>query len=200
MLHGIWWVWWTLGGAGTLTIALMAWLAPALLVQIVKSAIGFFIFTRIGNIIAAAAIAFLVGDVNRSIRDQNEFAARTASFEQAQQQRDAMIAEQTREQVTKEIAAAQAANAQTDKEVTEFDHAIPPVPYAQTNPFRVGADACRLRHIAGETQCGPASPTHGLPKARSATQGAADHPRHRLPGLVQRVLGHHRKGTARPSS
>lgn len=200
MLLGISWVWWAIGGSGTLVIALLAWLAPALLVQILKAVLGFFVTTRLGNIIAAAIFAFMVGDMNRSIRDQNEFAARTANYEEAQQQRDARIAQETRDEVWKEIANATAANTQTDKEVTEFDHALPPVPYAQANPFRVGADACRLRHIAGEATCGPSIATHGLPQARSTAQGAGDHSRHGLSGLVGGFLGHHRKRAARPGS
>jgi len=197
MMLGIWWVWWALGGTGTVTLGLLAWLAPALLVEIGKAVLGFFITTRLGNVIAAAAIAFFVADTNRSIRDNDAFAVRTAQFEQAQQERDARIAQETRDEVLKQVAATAAASAQTDKEVKEFHDDLPPVPFAATNPFRVGADSCRLRHIVGQDGCGPESPPR-VQKARHASKGAGDQSGHRLPGFVERFFGLDRQG--QPSS
>lgn len=195
-LLGISWLWWALGTFGMVGTGLLLWLAPGLLVQIATWMFKFFITTRLGNIILAAAIAFFVADVNRSLRDRHEFAAQTAAFEQAQKDRDTRIAQQTREEVWKEIANQTAANAATDNDVKEFHNALPPVPFANgVNPFRVGDAACRLRKVAGQTGCGPKR-AQGVPQARSEGGGAgtADRPRFRLPRLITRGVGGAEKG------
>lgn len=187
MVLGIWWLWWAIGTFGLVGTGLMLWLAPALLVQIVTWCLKFFITTRLGNVIAAAAIAFYVGDVNRSLRDEHEFKARTAAFEQAQKARDATIAQQTRDEVWTEIANQTAANNTTDKEVKEFHDALPIID-ANNNAFRLGADACRLRHLAGQAECGPGG-AKGVPAPAKENVSPPHRRGFRLPRPFSRSTG-----------
>jgi len=185
---GISWLWWAVGTFGIVGTALLLWLAPALLVQIVSWLLKFFITTRLGNIIAAAGIAFFVGDVNRSIYDQHQYAARAAAFQQAQKQRDDTIKQETRESVLREIGNQQIANSQIDRKVEEFKYALPPTPAANgVNPLRVGDASCRLRDIAGYSGCGP-DRSEGVPKAGSEGRGprTVHRPRFKLPSLITR--------------
>ena len=162
----------------------------ALALELIKAVLSFFLTSRVGNIMLAAGIAFTVADINRSIRDHREFAARTAAFEQAQRNRDKRIAQETRDQVWTEIANATAENTAIDQEVKEFHDALPPVPAATINPFLVGDASCRLRHIAGYAGCGP-DRAQGMPKAGS--KGAGPGTKHwtgyRLPRLITHGAG-----------
>lgn len=193
MVLGISWLWWALGTFGLVGTGLMLWLAPAVLVQVAKSLLSFFITNRYGNMIAVAIIVFFVADVNRSLRDEHDFAARTATFEQEQKDRDTRIAKETRDEVWTDIANQTAANTATDKEVKEFNHALPPVPHASDNPFRVGTDVCRLRALAGQAGCGPASSPVGVQKTGAVSASVADHPRHGLSAALRRILGRNQK-------
>lgn len=194
MMFGISWLWWALGTFGVVGTALLLWLAPAALVQIATTLVRFFIGTRLGNIILAAGVAFFIGDVNRSLRDQHEYAARTAAFEQAQRDRDTRIAQETRDEVWKEIANQTAANTATDKEVKEFENALPPVPFANgINPFRVGDASCRLRHLAGQAGCGSAR-AQRVPQTGPEGAVTGHRPRFRLPGFVTGGIGGAQKG------
>lgn len=193
-LHGIWWLWWMLGTFGLVGTAILVWIAPTLFLQVARMILTFFITNRIGNIIAAAAIAFFVGDVNRSIYDRHEYAAKTAAFEQAQKERDAQIAEQTREEVTKQIAVSAASAAEIDNQVKEFNNAIPPTIGPAVNPFRVGDDSCKLRALAGQSGCGPES-RQGVPKPRAPAAVVQHHKRNGLSRAFRRVIGRDQKGT-----
>lgn len=196
MLLGISWLWWAIGTFGTVGTALLLWLAPTVLVRIATWLFKFFVTTRLGNVIAAAALAFFVADVNRSLRDRSEFAAQTAAFQQAQKDRDKRIAAETRDEVWTEIANQTAANTATDQDVKEFHDALPPVPFTNgINPFRVGDAACRLRAIAGYSGCGPER-SQGMPAARSKGAGAGtkNRLRIRLPRLITRGAGSPEKG------
>lgn len=151
MLLGISWLWWMLGTFGLIGTGLMIWLAPTVLLGVLKWAFTFCFTTRIGAALLAASIAFFIADVNRSRRDEAEYAVRTAEFEQAQQDRDKQIENDTRDQVWIEIANETAANTQTDTEVKEFHDVLPTI--ATTDAcnavIRVGANAGRLRVLAG---------------------------------------------------
>lgn len=191
---GISWIWWALGTFGTVGTLLLLWLAPATLAMVVKSVLTFFLTNRYGNMIAVGLIVFFVADVNRSLRDQHEFAARTAAFEQSQRDRDTRIAQETRDQVWKDIANQTAENTATDKDVKEFHDALPAVPFANgVNPFRVGDASCKLRHVAGQAGCGPAR-AKGVPKARPEGAVPGNQPRFRLPGFITGGIGGAQKG------
>ncbi len=192
---GIWWLWWMLGTFGLVGTVLLLWLAPAMLAQIVRVSLTFFITNRAGNIIAAAVIAFFIADTNRSIRDEHEYAAKTAQFQQDQKDRDNRIAQETRDDVWKDIAEATSNNSQIDNQVEDIHDALPPIPDGTANPFLVGTSSCKLRALAGQPGCGPEG-TSGVPKAGTPAKPAANHRRFRLPGSVGRILGRDPKGTA----
>lgn len=193
---GISWLWWALGTFGIVGTVLLLWLSPTVLLTIVKASLTFFITNRYGNMIAVAIVVFFVADVNRSMRDEHDFAARTAAFKQEQKDRDARIAQQTRDEVLAESANQIEANIKTDKEVKEFTDALPLVAHTDDNPFRIGDDACRLRHLAGQLGCEPASPKR-MPETRPQTKGGGDRRRFRLPESIRRSLGGDRQGQSR---
>lgn len=172
MLFGVSWVWWAIGTVGLLGTILMLWLAPTVLLGLVKMLITFCFTTRIGAALLAASIAFFIADVNRSRRDEAEYAYRTAQFEQAQNDRDAKIAADTRAEVLTEIASQTAANTQTDTEVKEFHDALPTIATtdACNDVVRVGANAGRLRTLAGAPLSRPIR-TQGVPKAGKKAAG-----------------------------
>lgn len=164
LILGIWWLWWAIGSFGVVGCAILLWLAPTLLASMATRFLSFVLATPIGAALAAGAIAFFVADVNRSIIDQREFSAITAASQQAQKQREAQIAKETRDQVSAELSAQQADHAKLDQDVKEFKGALPPVPFVNgTDPFRVGDASCRLRSLAGYAGCGSAG-AQGVPK------------------------------------
>lgn len=193
MMLGISWLWWSLGTFGLVGTGLMLWFAPAMLAMVAKAVLSFFITNRYGNMLAVAIVVFFVADVNRSLRDEHDFAARTAAFEQEQQDRDTRIATETRDEVWKDIANQTAANTATDKEVKEFTDALPPVPHADDNPFRVGDDACKLRALAGQPGCGPQSIPRRVQKTGTVAPGVGDHRGNRLSRAFGRILGRDQK-------
>jgi cytochrome c-type biogenesis protein CcmH/NrfF len=177
MLLGIWWLWWAIGTFGLVGTGLMLWLAPAFLVQIVTWLLKFFFTTRIGAAILAGSVAFFVADVNRSLRDEAEYKQRTALFEHAQKARDARIAQDTRDQVWKEIADQTAANTVTDNQVKDFHDALPPVEATDkcADVVRVGSNANRLLNIAGGgSPQGRSKRLKGVPKARPRAASPAN--------------------------
>lgn len=194
------WVWWAVGAFGLVGTGLMLWLAPAVLVQIVKSLLAFFLTNRWGNMLGVAIIVFFVADVNRSMRDEETFKERTAAFEEAQKQRDIQIAADTRQAVTEELAKQKTADTATDNQVKDFTNALPPVPYADSNPFRVGNDACKLRALAGQPGCGPQSVPRRVPKARAPAAPERDHAGFRLPTSLGGIFGGDQKDPGRPNS
>lgn len=177
-IFGVSWVWWllgTLGIAGTVALAVLAPAVLSVVVQAVVRFVGYLLSTRWGCALLAAAVAFVVADINRSMRDAADFKAKTEAFEQAQRDRDERIARETREDVMKEVAAATAESAEIDKGVKEFKDALPPVPHTDVNVFRVGSDACRLRLIAGQAGCGPEKGTLRVPTPRGRPKADGDH-------------------------
>ncbi len=195
-LLGIQWIWWLLGTFGIGGVALLAYFAPAVALGVGQWLLKFVLTTPIGAALATAAVVWFVADTNRSIRDQHEFAARTAAYEQLQAQRDVTIRQETREDVLRESGEQALANAKTDQQVKEFKDALPPVPYANgVNPFRVGDASCRLRALAGQVGCGSERPK-GVPQARpqGAGAGTGHRPRFRLPGFVTGSIGRAAKG------
>lgn len=185
----IWWLVATLGVAGTIALFVLAPTVFAKTFEVVVRLFTLLVSYRAGCALLAAIAAALVTDYWRHSRDDAEFAARVAAFEQAQKDRDTRIAKETREDVWKEIANATAANDATDKQVKDFHDALPPVP-STGNAFIVGAASCRLRQIAGFAGCGP-DRTQGVPQAGSEGPGTGrpDWAKYRLPGLITRGFG-----------
>jgi hypothetical protein len=187
-----WWIVATLGIAGT--IALFAFFPAAASIAL-NAVVRFFSLVlsyRIGCAVVAAILAALAADYWRHSTEDAKHAAEVAAFEAAQDARDKRIASETRELVWKEIADATAENAVTDKDVKDFTDALPKPPETG-NLFRVGTDACRLRHIYGQVECGP----HGverMPKADPRHEGVRDRRAHGLSNLVRRSRGSDQQG------
>ena len=164
-----------------------AWiLFPAVFSMVLKGVVAFFQWVlgyRLGCALVAAIVVGLAVDYVRHSHDDAVYAKRVEAFNAAQDARDARIAGETRERVTKELAEVAKADTATDQEVKEFKDALPPVVPETGNPFRVGADACRLRHIAGEARCEPVV-VKGVPKAKSASKRPAHWGGLRLPRPV----------------
>jgi hypothetical protein len=172
----------TFGVAGTIALIVFA---PALAKVAASAVVRCFAFVfsyRLGCAVVAALLAYAVADyVRRSIEDDRHAAA-NAAFVQKQIERDARIKTETRELVLKEVAAAAAENAATDKDVKDFTDALPiPPPTPTGNPFLIGADVCRLRAIYGQTECRPDGAT-GVPKTDAPAASLRDRIRKRLSG------------------
>jgi hypothetical protein len=174
------WMIGTLGVAGT--IALFAF-APAVATGALNAVVRFFglvLSYRIGCAVVAAALAWFIADYVRHSIEDDKHAAEVAAFEKAQDERDARIKIETRELVWKEIADATAENAVTDKEVKDFTDALPKPPDTG-NVFRVGADVCRLRRLAGQAECG-SDGAQGVPQTDTKPASVKDRIRKRLSG------------------
>jgi hypothetical protein len=184
----IWWIVGTFGVAGLIAFWFLAPVAARLVLQAVVAAFEFVLSYRVGcALLAAIAVGFVV-DYQRHAYDDAQFAARTALFEFAQKQRDDGIAQKTRDKVWSEIADATAANVSIDDDVKDFTNvpAAVPLPAVRPvgNPLVIdAADAVRLCHIAGQTQCGPVG-SQGVSKARRPGGSATDK-RFRLPHLIR---------------
>lgn len=191
LIWGVSWVWYLVGTVGIGGTIALLYLGPAFLTALVPHLLKFFFGTRIGVGIMVGFATFMVADIHRSRSDAARWEAEKASFVQAQHDRDARIAKETRDEVWTEIADATAANTTIDNEVKEFHDALPPAPATATvNPFIVGDSACRLRHIAGYAGCGPQR-AKGVPKARpqGAGSGRIDWSKFRLPGFITTGTG-----------
>lgn len=176
------WIVATGGIAGLITLAVLFPAAMGVVFNGVMKLFGFVLNYRIGCALVAAIVAGLAVDYIRHSHDDAVYAARVEAFNQAQDARDAKIKADTRELVTKELTEAAVANAATDQEVKEFHDALPPVVPETGNPFRVGNDACRLRKLAGEADCGPVRAKR-MPKAHAASKPATGWGRFGLPGF-----------------
>lgn len=179
-LLGVGWIWWllgTIGIGGTVALAVFAPAVFTMVAQAIARLVGYLLSTRWGCALLAAIVAVVVADVHRSMRDQAEWAERTAEFNRQQEERDRRIADQTRAEVEKEIAAAKVDDKVIDTAVKdvigEFRH-VEPVP-ALGNPFRVGDDACRLRAIVGQAGCEPQGRHQSVPTPRRRPNRAGDH-------------------------
>jgi hypothetical protein len=179
----VWWVLGTFGLAGLVAFWFLAPTAAQLTLQAVVRVFKLLLSYRIGCALLAAIAAGLIVDHKRHAYDDQQFAARTAAFEDAQHQRDGRIAQETRDKVLADIANATSENAVIEKDVKEFSDALP-APAPTGNPFLVGADADRLCRIAGKTQCGP-SGDQGMPKARRPGGRSGNHAKIRLPSLIR---------------
>lgn len=191
LVWGVSWIWYLVGTLGIGGTVALFYLAPAVLPLILRFLTG----TRLGVGIMVGLIAFMVADIHRSRSDTNRYEAEKAAFAQAQADRDKRIAQETRDEVWKQIANATAENTAIDTDVKEFHDALPPISPSVDNPFIVGAASCRLRNIAGFAGCGPVR-AQGVPKARSksAGTGSGDRSRLRLPGLITRGFSGTEKG------
>lgn len=186
------WSWWkiaywavgTFGVAGTIAIAVFA---PQVFAIALKAVVRFFTIVlsyRLGCALVAAALAAFIADYHRHSIEDAKHADEVAAFEKKQDERDKRIAQETRDLVWIEIANATAENTVTDKEVKDFTDALPPSP-ANGNAFRIGADACRLRQIFGQPECGPQR-AQGVPKADAGAEGVTDRRDVGLSGIVRR--------------
>lgn len=161
----------TVGIAGAIAIFVAVPNIFAIIVRALLRIGGWILSYRIGcALLAAIAVGFAV-DYWRHSSDDANYAAQTRAFEQEEIARDKKIADDTKAAVWTEIANQTALNTQTDTEVKEFKDALPPIP-ALGNPFRIGADADKLRHIAGVPVGKPRARTKGVPKARWQAAGA----------------------------
>jgi hypothetical protein len=183
----IWWIVGTFGVAGLVAFWFLAPTAAQLTLQAVVKFFHLVLSYRVGCALLAAIVAGLIVDHKRHAYDDEQFAKRTALFEEAQRRRDDTIAKDTREKVWIEIGNATAANKIVDNSVKGFSDALPPPPKTG-NPFLVGADADKLCNIAGKTQCGP-SGDQGMPKARRPGGRPGDHAKIRLPSLIRTGIG-----------
>lgn len=193
MFDGIAWVYWMLATFGVVGTIVLLYVAPAATIGVLKYLATFLFTTRIGNIILAAAIAFMIADINRSKRDAAEYAekeaAATAAFKRASEERDAGIAADTRAAVMAALAKQRLADAQLNSDVKDFSDALPPAPPVNgTSDFRVGDASCRLRAIAGFAGCRPEAAARGVPEAgsESAGTGLPHWTRYRLPEVISR--------------
>lgn len=177
-----WWktVWWlvSLVGIGGL-IAIFA--AYPIVATIVVRFFSVVFSYRIGCAVVAAVFAALVADYWRHSIEDERHAAEVAAFEQKQRDRDERIKKETLDEVLKEAAAAAAENAATDKTVKDFTDALP-IPAETGNPFAVGADACRLREIAGQARCGSVG-VEGVPAPDTGRASIRDRIKNRLSGV-----------------
>jgi len=178
------WSWWkiaywlvgTLGVTGTIALAV---LFPAAFGVAFKAVVRFFTIVlsyRIGCAVVAAVLAAFVADYVRHSIEDDKHAAAVAAFEEKQKQRDAKIAADTEKWVREETAAQWTAERDSQNEVDSFKKDLP-----VSDVFRVGADAVRLRGIAGEAVSGSGS-TKSVPAPRRAGPAPADHRGNRLPG------------------
>lgn len=183
-----WWklIWWAVGVFGIGGLIAICAIYPVVL-AVVARFFRLVLSTRIGCAVVAAIVAALIADYVRHSIDDDRYAAEIAAFEKKQDERDKRIAVETRELVWKEIADATAQNAVTDKDVKDFTDALPPIP-PTGNVFRVGADACRLRKLAGQADCGPDG-AQGVPKADTKPASVRDRIRKRLSRTDSRGAG-----------
>ena len=181
------WMIGTLGVAGTIALFVFA---PAVATTALNAVVRFFsllLSYRIGCALVAGALAWFVADYVRHSIEDNKHAAEVAAFEKAQDERDKRIATETRALVWEEIANATAENAVTDKDVKDFTDALPPIPETG-NVFRVGADACRLRKLAGQAECGPDG-AERVPAANPKPASIKDRLRKRLSSSGSGIVG-----------
>lgn len=178
----IWWIVGTFGVAGLVAFWFLAPTAAQLTLQAVVRLFKLLLGYRVGCALLAAVLAGAIVDHKRHAYDDEQFAARTALFEEAQSRRDATIAQATRDKVWAEIANATAENVSIDNDVKEFTDAPPRVPTGNT--LRISdADADRLCKLAGQTQCGPIG-REGVSKARRPGGSATDKG-FKLPHLIR---------------
>jgi hypothetical protein len=193
IFDGIAWVYWLVGTLGLAGTIAAFWFFPVVAMSVAKFLATFLFTTRIGNIVLAAGLAFMIADINRSQRDAADYAEKTAAatqaYEAARKQRDTEITEDTRAAVMAELARARLAEASLNVDVKGFTDALPPAPPVNgTSDFRVGDASCRLRAIAGYAGCGPEAAADGVPQARSKSARARlpAWAQYRLPDVIRR--------------
>jgi hypothetical protein len=193
IFDGVAWIYWLVGTLGVAGTIAFFWFAPVAATAVGKFLLTFLFTTRIGNIVLAAGVAFMVADINRSEQDAlkyaREKAADTAAYEEARKQRDTEISEDTRAAVMAELARRRLAEAQLNSDVKDFSNALAPAPPVNgTSDFRVGDASCRLRAIAGYAGCGPEAAAGGVSKARpkGLRSRLPDWAQYRLPDVISR--------------
>lgn len=188
----LWWGVGTFGIVGTIAAVVAFPTVAKIVIDRVVRLFSFVLSYRLGCALLAALAAALVADYVRHSIEDDKHAAELAGFKLAQVARDKRIAVETRAMVWEEIANATAENAVTDKDVKEFTDALPKPPDTG-NLFRVGADACRLRALYGQSGCGPVR-AQGVPKSDAKDEGVGNRRGHGLSGLVGRIRRNHHQG------
>jgi hypothetical protein len=183
------WLIGTLGVAGIIALVVFAPAVATVALNAVVRFLSLVLSTRVGCAVVAGALAWFIADYVRHSIEDTKHAAEVAAFEKAQVDRDKRIAQETREDVLKEVAAASAENVTVDKEVKDFADALPKPPADAGNPFLIGADACRLRHLAGQAECG-SDRAQGVPAADTKPASLKDRIRKRLPSSGSGSAGH----------
>lgn len=182
-VHLLFWLLGTVGIAGTIALFVAVPAAMPAIVNALAKFFGLVLSYRIGCAALALVAGLLIADYWRAGKDAAEWKRRVAAFEQAQKDRDTRIATEVEAEVRKELATAATNNVAIDQDVREFHEALP-APPTTGNPFRVGDDACKLRRIAGQTECRYGKGALPVPKARPRATRAGDYTRYRLPRLI----------------
>lgn len=155
MLKWAYWLLATVGIAGTIALFVFAPAVGRGLVSLAWEMLHQLLATRFGCAVLAAVIVGLGVNYLRASLDQEDFAARTAQFEEAKKALAVKIAADTRAEVEKEQRDLNQSAALTDIAVKDFTNGLPVAPPLPAgNPFIVGNDACKLRTIAGLPPCG----------------------------------------------
>ena len=162
-----WQLWyWIIAGIGAAGVVALIIYVPAVLVPIVRF-FKLMISTRIGCAVLAAIVTGVAVDYWRHARQDRIFAEKTAAFEQAQKDRDAKIAADTKAWVERRMAEQFIAEKDAQKDVEDFKATLPP-----NSVFRVGNDAARLRALAGLP---PSQHHRRMPKAPRKGDAAGRH-------------------------
>lgn len=170
------WIWWLVGAVGIGGTIALWFLAPVVAQPVLGGILRFLFQTRLGFGLMFAVGSFAFADTHRARLDQAEWNKKVAAFEQAQKDRDARIAEDTRAEVVAELAKEKLADAATQKAQEDFNANLKPLPPGD-NPCRVGDDADKLRVISGK----PGGEANGpVPAAGRDSSAAKHHSRKRL--------------------
>lgn len=179
-MFGISWLWWLIGVLGIGGTIALAFIAPTVIPLVFRAIVGVFSYLlgrRWGCALLTALVLIPIVDIHRSRRDAAIWEERVADFNRQQDERDKRIATETRAVVEKELAATKKDEDRVDQQtvatIGEFKH-VEPVP-ALGNPFRVGADSCRLREIVGQAGCGPQGRHERMPTPKRRPNRTGDH-------------------------
>lgn len=188
-----WWklIYWAvsiLGVTGTIALFVFFPAAAGIALKAVVRFFGIVLSYRIGCAVVAAIVAALIADYVRHSIEDEKHAAEVAAFEQKQKQRDKTIAADTEKWVREQMAAQFIAEQESNYDVDSFKSDLP-----VSSNFRVGADACRLRKIYGQSGCGPDG-IKGVPKADARPASLRDRIRKRLPGGGGGIAGGDQQG------
>lgn len=198
LIFGVSWLWYLIGTVGIGGTIALAVLAPATLASAIPMLLRFFFGTRVGVGLLSGSLAFMAADIHRSTKDAAWWKSEKASMVEAARKRDTKIAEDTAEEVRKEMADLAVSETKTDAAVKEFADA-PPVRFPETparavDPLAItDADADRLCIIATGRPCQRTAARHEgahvpLPKPRPKGAHTTDRWK-QLPAVIRRGAG-----------